>query len=49
VPWLQISTALDRATAIHSGFVVFIVGGIAKAAIGAATLPLPWRLVDGRT
>ncbi len=30
---------------IHSGFTVFIVGGLIKAAIGAAVLPSAWHLV----
>lgn len=30
---------------IHTGFTVFIIGGLVKAAIGAAVLPSAWRLV----
>lgn len=30
---------------IHGGFTVFIVGGLVKAAIGAAVLPSAWRAV----
>lgn len=30
---------------IHSGFTVFILGGLIKAAIGAAVLPSAWHLV----
>jgi biotin transport system substrate-specific component len=30
---------------IHSGFTVFILGGLIKAAIGAAVLPSAWRAV----
>ncbi|MBF6619719.1 MAG: biotin transporter BioY [Patulibacter sp.] len=30
---------------IHTGFTVFIVGGLVKAAIGAAVLPSAWRAV----
>jgi biotin transport system substrate-specific component len=30
---------------IHNGFVIFIFGGLVKAAIGAVALPSAWRLV----
>ena len=30
---------------IHNGFTIFIVGGLVKAAIGAAVLPSAWGLV----
>ena len=30
---------------IHNGFTIFIVGGLVKAAIGAAVLPSAWHLV----
>jgi len=33
------------ATSIHSGFTVFILGGVVKAAIGGAVLPSAWALV----
>lgn len=29
---------------VHNGFEIFIVGGLAKAAVGAAVLPSAWRL-----
>jgi len=51
VPWLKVSADLSWGDAIHSGFTVFILGGLIKAAIGAAVLPSAWRLVrkaDGR-
>ncbi|WP_026912094.1 biotin transporter BioY [Patulibacter minatonensis] len=38
-------------TAVHDGFTVFIVGGLVKAAVGAAVLPSAWglaRRIDGR-
>lgn len=42
---LQAVTGTSWAEAVHSGFTVFIVGGLIKAAIGAAVLPSAWRLV----
>lgn len=42
---LQAVTEMSWADAVHSGFTVFIVGGLVKAAIGAALLPSAWRLV----
>jgi len=42
---LQAVTGLSWADAIHSGFTVFIVGGLVKAAVGAALLPAAWKLV----
>lgn len=51
VPWLKLATGIGWGVAIHEGFLVFIVGGLVKAAVGAATVPSAWRLarrVDGR-
>jgi biotin transport system substrate-specific component len=45
VPWLKIATGIDWTVAIHEGFLVFILGGLVKAAVGAATVPSAWRLV----
>lgn len=42
---LQAVSGMSWAAAVHSGFTVFIVGGLIKAAIGAAVLPSAWRLV----
>lgn len=42
---LQAVTGMSWGDAIHSGFTVFIVGGLVKAAIGGALLPGAWRLV----
>lgn len=42
---LQAVTGMSWADAIHSGFTVFIVGGLVKAAIGGLVLPGAWRLV----
>lgn len=42
---LQAVTGMTWADAIHSGFTVFIVGGLVKAAIGGALLPGAWKLV----
>ena len=45
VPWLKVSADLSWGDAIHSGFTIFILGGLIKAAIGAAVLPSAWTLV----
>jgi biotin transport system substrate-specific component len=45
VPWLKVSASLDWATAIHSGFTIFIVGGIVKAAAAGLVIPSAWRSV----
>lgn len=45
VPWLQVSTGMSWSSAIHDGFTIFVVGGIIKAAIGAAAVPAAWRAV----
>lgn len=45
VPWLKVSTGLDWATAIDQGFLIFIIGGLIKAAFAGALLPGAWRLV----
>ncbi len=45
VPWLKVSADLTWGDAIHSGFTIFILGGLIKAAVGAAVLPSAWRLV----
>jgi biotin transport system substrate-specific component len=42
---LQAVSGMSWADAIHSGFTVFIVGGLVKAAVGGALLPGAWRLV----
>ena len=42
---LQAVTEMSWADAVHSGFTVFIVGGLVKAAVGATLLPGAWRLV----
>jgi biotin transport system substrate-specific component len=47
VPWLKAYTGMSWGDAIHDGFTIFIAGGIVKALIGAAALPLAWRLVSG--
>ena len=44
VPWLKAATGMDWATAIHDGFAIFIVGGIAKAVLAGIALPSAWRL-----
>jgi len=45
VPWLKVSADLSWGDAIHSGFTIFILGGLIKAAVGAAVLPSAWGLV----
>lgn len=45
VPWLKVSTDMDWSTAIHDGFAIFIVGGLAKDAVAAFALPGAWTLV----
>jgi biotin transport system substrate-specific component len=42
---LQAVVGGSVADTIHSGFTVFIIGGLVKAAIGAAVLPSAWHLV----
>lgn len=39
-------TTLGLSATLHAGFTPFIVGGIIKWLIGAALLPLAWRLVE---
>jgi len=43
VPWLKVATGMDWGAAIHNGFAIFIVGGLIKAAAGAALVPAAWR------
>lgn len=45
VPWLQISTGMSWSDAIHDGFLIFIAGGLVKAALGAVAVPAAWRAV----
>jgi len=45
VPWLKVSADLAWSEAIHDGFTIFILGGLIKAAVGAAVLPSAWQLV----
>ena len=42
---LKISVEESWGWTIHNGFVIFIVGGLVKAAIGAIALPGAWRIV----
>lgn len=42
---LQAVTDMSWGDTIHSGFTVFIVGGLVKAAVGGALLPGAWKLV----
>jgi biotin transport system substrate-specific component len=36
---------MDWGWVIHNGFAIFIVGGLIKAAVGAAVLPGAWAAV----
>ena len=42
---LKLATDQDWGWVVHNGFTIFIVGGLIKAAVGAAVLPSAWRLV----
>jgi biotin transport system substrate-specific component len=42
---LKLATDQDWGWVVHNGFSIFIVGGLMKAAIGAAVLPSAWALV----
>jgi biotin transport system substrate-specific component len=42
---LKLATGQDWGWVVHNGFTIFIVGGLMKAAIGAAVLPSAWALV----
>ena len=39
---LKIATDMDWGWVVHNGFSIFIVGGLIKAAVGAAVLPAAW-------
>jgi biotin transport system substrate-specific component len=43
VPWLKVAVDMEWSAAIHNGFAIFIVGGLIKAAAGAALVPAAWR------
>ena len=45
VPWLKVATGMSWGTAIHAGFVIFILGGVIKAIIAALAAPAAWRLL----
>lgn len=42
---LKIAVGESWGWTIHNGFTIFIVGGLIKAAVGAAVLPSAWQLV----
>jgi len=46
VPWLKIVTEMSWSEAIHSGFTIFIVGGLIKAALAGLAVPAAWRWVS---
>jgi biotin transport system substrate-specific component len=43
VPWLKASTGMSWETAIHDGFLIFIVGGVIKAVAAGLLTPAAWR------
>lgn len=43
VPWLKVAADMSWGDAIHFGFEIFIVGGLIKAAVGAAAVPAAWK------
>lgn len=45
---LKLVVGESWAWTMHNGFVLFIVGGIVKAAVGAALLPAAWRVAGQR-
>lgn len=49
LPWLAAVLSLDLATTLQFGLYPFIVGGIIKAIIAAAIIPLAWRAVERST
>ncbi|MFB1481018.1 biotin transporter BioY [Corallococcus sp. RDP092CA] len=48
VSWLQVKTGLDLTTAFQKGALPFIPGGLLKAAIAGALIPLAWRYTRPR-
>jgi biotin transport system substrate-specific component len=42
---LKIATDQDWGWVVHNGFTIFILGGLIKAAVGAAVLPSAWKIV----
>jgi biotin transport system substrate-specific component len=45
VPWLKASTGMTWSDAIHNGCVIFLVGGLMKAALAGVITPSAWRFV----
>ena len=43
---LKLVTGENWAWVIHNGFVIFIIGGLIKAAIGAIAMPAAWKLAE---
>lgn len=43
---LKLVTGENWAWVIHNGFVIFIIGGLVKAAIGAIAMPAAWQLAE---
>lgn len=43
---LKLVTGENWAWVIHNGFVIFIIGGLVKAAIGAIAMPAAWKLSE---
>jgi biotin transport system substrate-specific component len=45
VPWLKVATGMSWQTAIHDGFLIFLLGGAVKALVAGATTPSAWAVV----
>lgn len=45
---LKLVAAESWAWTIHNGFIIFLIGGAIKAAVGAALLPSAWKLAERR-
>ncbi|HRV60686.1 MAG: biotin transporter BioY [Solirubrobacterales bacterium] len=43
---LKLNTGEEWGWVIHNGFTIFIIGGLVKAAIGAAAMPAAWKLSE---
>jgi biotin transport system substrate-specific component len=48
LPWLAVALGLNLEQTLVAGLYPFIIGGIVKALIAAAVLPLCWRMVARR-
>jgi biotin transport system substrate-specific component len=46
--WAYLSTLVGAEAALANGVMPFIAGSVVKVALGAATMPLAWRLLGSR-